>query len=51
MKQSQVYFIKDITPENLVRIYEALGATLAGRVAVNLIPGRRATRIISDRSL
>ena len=39
MKQSQVYFIKDITPENLVRIYEALGGTLAGRVAVKLHSG------------
>ena len=51
MKKSQVYFIKDITPENLVRIYEALGGTLAGRVAVKLHSGRRATRIILDRSL
>ena len=39
MKQSEVYFIKDITPENLVRIYEALGGTLAGRLAVKLHSG------------
>lgn len=34
-----VYFIKDITPENLVKIYEALGRTATGNVAVKLSTG------------
>ena len=39
MKQSDVYLIRDVLPENLVRIYETLGCTLAGRVAVKLHSG------------
>ena len=34
-----VYFTKDITPESLVRIYEALGRPAEGRVAVKLSTG------------
>lgn len=34
-----VYFMKDITPENLVRVYEALGRTAKGKVAVKLSTG------------
>lgn len=36
---STVYFIKDITPENLVRIYEALGREATGKVAVKISTG------------
>jgi len=36
---AQVYMIKDITPENLVRIYEALGRPATGKVAVKLSTG------------
>ena len=36
---SIVYMTKEITPESLVRIYHALGAALAGSVAVKLSTG------------
>ena len=39
MKQSDVYFIREITPENVVKIYEALGYALSGKVAVKLHSG------------
>ncbi|WP_418697304.1 DUF362 domain-containing protein [Bacteroides sp.] len=35
----KVYYIKDITPENLVKIYEALGRPVKGKVAVKLSTG------------
>lgn len=39
MGKSKVYFIKDITSENLVKIYKALGIELKGNVAVKLHSG------------
>lgn len=36
---STVYFTKDITPESLVRIYEALGRPATGKVAVKISTG------------
>ncbi len=39
MKKSEVYFVKDITSENLVRIYDALQISLPGKVAVKLHSG------------
>ena len=36
---SKVYFTKEITPDSLVRIYEALGVTLPGKVAVKISTG------------
>ena len=39
MEKSKVYFIKEVTPENVVRAYEALGVTLGGNVAVKLHSG------------
>ncbi len=35
----KVYMIKEITPENLVRIYEALGRKAEGKVAVKISTG------------
>ena len=35
----KVYLIKEITPENLVKVYEALGRKAAGKVAVKLSTG------------
>ena len=35
----KVYLIKEITPENLVKIYEALGRKAEGKVAVKLSTG------------
>ena len=34
-----VYFTSDISPEGLQRVYEALGKTLSGKVAVKLSTG------------
>ncbi len=38
-KQSKVYMTKDISPESLVKIYEALGVKAHGRVAVKISTG------------
>lgn len=38
-KRPAVYFIEEITPENLVSIYEALGRKAEGRVAVKVSTG------------
>lgn len=37
--QSKVYFTKEISPESLVKIYEALGRKATGRVAVKISTG------------
>ena len=39
MEKAKVYFTKEITPESLVKIYEALGVKLEGKVAVKLHSG------------
>lgn len=39
MKKAAVYFTKEITPESLVKIYEALGRELHGKVAVKISTG------------
>lgn len=36
---AKVYFIREITPQNLIRIYEALGREATGKVAVKLSTG------------
>ena len=41
MGKSKVYFTKEITPENVVKMYEALGVTLPGKVAVKLHSGEQ----------
>ena len=41
MEKSKVYFIKDITKENVVKIYEALGIELKGNVAVKVHSGEK----------
>lgn len=38
-QQAKVYFTKEITPESLVKIYEALGVKEHGRVAVKISTG------------
>lgn len=37
--KSKVYFVKDITPTNIVKIYKKLGINLEGNVAVKLHSG------------
>ena len=39
MSKSKVYFIKEITPENVVKAYKALGIELKGKVAVKVHSG------------
>ena len=39
MEKSKVYFTKEITPESLVKIYQALGVELKGKVGVKISTG------------
>lgn len=39
MEKSKVYFTKEITHESLIKIYEALGTELKGKVAVKISTG------------
>lgn len=39
MEKSKVYFTREITPENVVKMYEALGINLPGKVAVKVHSG------------
>ena len=39
MPKSKVYFIKEITSENLIKIYDALGIELTGKVGVKVSTG------------
>ena len=41
MEKSKVYFIKEITPENIIKAYEALGKKLEGKVAVKMHSGEQ----------
>lgn len=39
MKKSKVYFTREISSEGLIRIYEAMGVSLSGNVAVKISTG------------
>ena len=39
MEKSKVYFIKEINSENLIKIYDALGVNLSGKVGVKISTG------------
>ena len=39
MSKSKVYFTKDISPESVIRMYNALGVKLPGKVAVKVYSG------------
>ena len=41
MEKSKVYFIKEITPENVIKMYKKLGVKLEGKVAVKLHSGEK----------
>ena len=41
MEKSKVYFIKEITPENIIKAYEAVGKKLGGKVAVKMHSGEQ----------
>ena len=36
MLKSKVYFTKEITPENVVKMFQKLGVNLSGKVAVKV---------------
>lgn len=38
---SKVYFARNITPENVLKLYEACGLELSGNVAVKLHSGEK----------
>lgn len=42
--KSKVYFTKEITPESLIKIYEALGVELDGKVGVKVSTGERGAK-------
>ena len=39
--RSKVYYIKEITPENIVKIYEALNFSLEGNVGIKFHSGEK----------
>ncbi len=39
MEKARVYFIKNITPQNVVKLYQKLGVKLPGNVAVKVHSG------------
>jgi uncharacterized Fe-S center protein len=41
MEKSKVYFTKEITPESLIKIYEALGVELDGNVGIKISTGEK----------
>lgn len=41
MEKAKVYFTKDISPESVVKMYEALGKELTGKVAVKVHSGEK----------
>ena len=42
--KSKVFFTKEITPENLIKIYEKLGVELKGKVGVKVSTGETGSR-------
>ena len=44
MEKSKVYFIKDITPENIIKAYNAVGKKLEGNVAVKMHSGEKGNK-------
>ena len=46
MEKAKVYFTPELTPEAVVRMYEALDIQLPGKVAVKVHSGAFAMRVI-----
>ena len=44
MEKSKVYYVKEITPENLIKVYEALGVSLKGKIGVKVSTGEDGAR-------
>lgn len=44
MEKSKVYFTKEITKDSLIRIYEALGVELKGKIGVKVSTGEAGSK-------
>ena len=44
MEKAKVYFCKEITPENVVKMFQTLGKELPGKVAVKMHSGERGNK-------
>ncbi len=44
MEKAKVYFIKEITPENIIKAYESLGKKLTGKIAVKMHSGEQGNK-------
>ena len=44
MTKSKVYFIKEITSDNLIKIYEALGVNLTGNIGIKISTGEAGSK-------
>ncbi len=44
MEKVKVFFTKNITPENLIKIYESLGVKLTGNIAVKVSTGEAGSK-------
>lgn len=44
MEKSKVYFTKNITPENMIKMYEAVGKKLEGKIAVKVHSGEEGNK-------
>lgn len=44
MEKAKVYFCKEITPENIVKMFQTLGKELPGKVAVKMHSGERGNK-------
>ena len=43
---AKVYFTKEISPENVIKLYQAVGKTLSGKTAIKLHSGEVSVRVI-----
>ncbi len=46
MEKAKVYFIKEITPENIIKAYNVVGKKLEGNVAVKMHSGEKVIKTI-----
>ena len=44
MEKAKVYFTKEVNSDNLIKIYEALGVDLKGKVGVKVSTGERGSK-------
>lgn len=44
MEKAEVYFTKNITPENMIKMYEAVGKKLEGKIAVKVHSGEEGNK-------